>query len=345
MDMRNHRRSRNAVNTGNKAVDQINRRRFIKQSVLASVASVLAVRAAEKPAGERATAVAPESAAGRCPAGKIGKLPVSRLILGSNLITFYIHSRGLKFVKNLARHYYTEDKILETLAIAERNGINTIMTQADPQYLRILKRHREERGGKLQWIVSPRLSGKPESATEDAEAIRRLADDGVAAMYIHGVQGDPWCAAGDPSPIVRTLEAIKLNDVPAGVGGHDLNVIRFCERHGVGADFYVKTFHHHNYPGAPKPEELVKPLAEVPGYWCREPAETAKLMKEVKKPWIAFKVMAAGAIPPQDAFKYSYENGADFILAGMFDFEIEDDVKIAAEAVAATAHRARPWRS
>ena len=32
--------------------------------------------------------------------------------------------------------------------------------------------------------------------------------------------------------------------------------------------------------------------------------------------------MAAGAIPPENAFPYVFNGGADFVLAGMFDFEI-----------------------
>jgi hypothetical protein len=38
--------------------------------------------------------------------------------------------------------------------------------------------------------------------------------------------------------------------------------------------------------------------------------------------------MAAGAIPPNDAFQYVFRNGADHVLAGMFDFEIAEDVTI-----------------
>ena len=67
-------------------------------------------------------------------------------------------------------------------------------------------------------------------------------------------------------------------------------------------------------------------------------------MKTVDKPWIAFKTMAAGAIPPQTAFRYSYLNGADFVLAGMFDYEIAEDVKIANEALGRTKDRERAWK-
>jgi hypothetical protein len=48
-------------------------------------------------------------------------------------------------------------------------------------------------------------------------------------------------------------------------------------------------------------------------------------MQTVTKPWIAYKVMAAGAIHPREGFKYAYENGADFICAGMFDFQVRED--------------------
>ena len=68
------------------------------------------------------------------------------------------------------------------------------------------------------------------------------------------------------------------------------------------------------------------------------------MMETVKKPWIAFKVMAAGAIPPRKAFPYAFNAGADFVLAGMFDFQVEEDVQIAKEALA-RAKRSRPWRS
>jgi hypothetical protein len=66
-------------------------------------------------------------------------------------------------------------------------------------------------------------------------------------------------------------------------------------------------------------------------------------MATVEKPWLAFKVMAAGAIPPHVGFSHAFRNGADFVIAGMFDFQIEDDVKIAVENVRKFDNRKRPW--
>ena len=155
------------------------------------------------------------------------------------------------------------------------------------------------------------------------------------------------------------LSVIKDSGVPAGVASHGLDVVRFCEKEKLPVDFYVKTFHHLKYPTAPKPEEMARvrqsieryprgdlksDYAEVPGYWCSNPEETAKVMKSVTKPWIAFKVMAAGAIPPRDAFQYAFSNGADFILAGMFDFQIAEGARIAREMLATVKNRPRPWR-
>ena len=67
-------------------------------------------------------------------------------------------------------------------------------------------------------------------------------------------------------------------------------------------------------------------------------------MQTVKKPWFAFKVMAAGAIPPQDAFDYAFTNGADFVLAGMFDFEIAEDARIVREMFP-SVQRQRPLQA
>ena len=172
-----------------------------------------------------------------------------------------------------------------------------------------------------------------------------MIKDGCEAIYLWGVHADPMVAQGKIDLVAEAVELPKKYGVPSGVGCHALDVVKACEQHGVKADFYIKTFHSHSYPTAPKPEQITGPLSEYPGYWCANPKETADFMQGVQKPWIAFKTMAAGAIPPHQAFRYAFRSGADFVLAGMFDFEIAEDAQIAKEAAAAYKERQRPWHA
>jgi hypothetical protein len=74
-----------------------------------------------------------------------------------------------------------------------------------------------------------------------------------------------------------------------------------------------------------------------------DPQATINYLQELEKPWIAYKVLAAGAIPPRAGFKHAFDNGADFCVVGMFDFQVSEDVAIAKEAIAAAHNRERIW--
>jgi hypothetical protein len=322
-------------------ITDMNRRSFVKTTLLSSAGLALAMDThGQNQSNPEAKPAAPQGGLPKC---KIGQLEVSRILLGGNLLTHYTHSRDLRYVYNLAAHYNTDEKIMETLAIAEKNGINTLSMHNPIHPMSVLRRYRKERGGKIQWIICPTAQIDADMAFYRQD-IEDLLKDKCEALYVWGVHSDALIAKGKIDLLAKAVEVMKSYGVPAGVGAHSLDVVKACEEHGVKNDFYIKTFHHHKYPTAPKPEQINGPLNEFPGYWCSNPQETAEFMRTVTKPWIAFKVMAAGAIPPQSAFKYVYENGADFILAGMYDFEIAEDVKIAKEAFLGAAKRARPWR-
>lgn len=329
--------------------NRINRRAFIKRSLLTSAVGALALDAASGNASaQEARTVQPSPAGGTKPSnalpkGKIGNMEVSRLLLGGNLLTHFTHSRDLKYVYALAAHYNTEPKILETLALAEEQGINTVVAHTVPSILNIAKKHRNERGGRIKWILALSAPIEPDMKAY-AEQVKEVVGSGIDAVYVWGVHTDQLVAAGKTDLIAKAVDVIKSQGSPSGVAAHDLKVITECEQNKINADFYIKTLHHHNYPSAPKPEQLNAAVSEIPGYWCRNPEETVQYMKGVEKPWIAFKVMAAGAISPTSAFKYAFEGGADFVLAGMFDFEIKDDVTIANDLLSRDLKRERPWR-
>ena len=302
------------------------RRSFIKQAVLTSASAALALGSS--------TAVAADAPAAQnaVPSGKIRDMQIGRILLGGNLLTHYTHSRDLQYVYNLTKHYNTKEKIFDTMALAESFGVNAVVIHTAPNVLDMMKEYRQKRKGKMKWIVCS--TGNIENPAEYANALRYMVDAGVDAAYIWGVQTDGLAATGKVSVIAKAVETAKSLGIPCGVGAHELIVIEECERVKVPADFYIKTLHHHNYPSA---------KLEHDSMWCKNPRETIEFMKTVTKPWIAFKVMAAGAIPPEDAFRYVFSQGADFSLAGMFDFEIADDVQIAKRVLADLPPRSRPW--
>jgi hypothetical protein len=102
-------------------------------------------------------------------------------------------------------------------------------------------------------------------------------------------------------------------------------------------DFWVKTCHNHNYWSAQTGAAWKDNIFDY------DPEETIRFMGTLKEPWIAFKVLAAGAITPEEGLKYAYINGADFVCMGMYDFQIVEDVNTALDAISQTKERQRPW--
>ena len=65
---------------------------------------------------------------GKPPLAKIKDLEVSRIMLGGNLIGGWAHARDLIYVSKLVKAYHHDVKIFETFRMAERCGVNTILT-------------------------------------------------------------------------------------------------------------------------------------------------------------------------------------------------------------------------
>ena len=283
-----------------------------------------------KPKEESAAASAPK-AAQDFPRGRIGKLSISRLICGGNLISGFAHSRDLIYVSPLLKRYFTDEKVLETLALCEAHGINTAILRLDENTLRILKTYWKERGGKIQWIAQCKIT--EEDVTGE---LKQAVDGGALGAYVHGGVGDSMVENKKVELLGQAVEFVKRQGVAAGVAGHSIQVPKACEKARVNPDFYMKTFNSKKYWSA-------GPVPRLDSVWEETPAETAAFMQEVDKPWIAYKVLGAGAIHPNEGFRYAYQNGADFLCVGMFDFQVAEDVQIALSALDRARQRERMW--
>jgi hypothetical protein len=339
------------------------RRAFLGKSLLgmgaaglgaAGIGSPAAFAAASEPAAARDKApVKPKTsiAPGSLACGKIGNVSLSRLFLGGNLIGFCAHGRDLLYVHHLFRHYNTEAKIFETLDLALDCGVNTILTDA-PAWLPVLK-YNQQRQRKMQMMVA---LGIEKEKAKMREAVRRTVDAGATLVYCHGCSSDEQTMNNRVDLIGQAVELIKAGGVPAGVGSHSLQTTMAAVKHGIEPDFFVKTYHLDRYWSAtPKQNRVDWCWYGDDAYngddhdkfndnmWCLDADAVVAFMHTVAKPWVAFKVLAAGAIHPNVAFPNAYRNGADFIVAGMFDFQLEQNVKIAIDSLHKTQSRKRPW--
>jgi len=331
--------------------EEIGRRGFLKCSLVAGGAALAWGSHEEKALGveiganKKPDPVAPSVPPLTLPHGKIKDLEISRVICGGNLIGGWAHSRDLIYVSPLIKAYHTDDKIIETFQLAERRGINTALT--NPTSNRIINAYRKA-GGKMQWISDC-------AAGNLKDAIKSSVDTGADAVYVQGGICDTMVKNRELKELESVVSFMKDLGVPCGLGAHSLDTVRACVQAGFDPDFWVKTLHKDNYWSA-TPAGGRHTFDEVDGnkqdhdlhhdnMWCINAQETIAYMATLKKPWIAFKTLAAGAIHPRHAFPWCFENGADFLCVGMFDFQIVENTDIAAQALQSVMQkgRARPW--
>ncbi|MHC4459752.1 MAG: hypothetical protein ACYS0I_22160 [Planctomycetota bacterium] len=161
-----------------------------------------------------------------------------------------------------------------------------------------------KRGGTIQWIAQTKI--KEDDIRSDIDV---AIDCGAVSAYIHGGISDNYVKNGKVDLLCKAVDYIKQKNVPAGIGGHDLQVPMACEKAGLDPDYYLKTLNSGNYWTAgprlikdsdwkPGPVQVVEPefmKNTNDNIWATTPQQTIEFMKNINKPWIAYKVLGAGA--------------------------------------------------
>ena len=285
---------------------------------------------------------------GELPKGKVGPHELSRLIMGGNLIGGWAHARDLIYAEQLFKAYNTEMKIFETLMLCEKAGINSINIGFPT--IETMVKYRKVTGSKIKIITQVGIREKSKDIYED---VSYAVDQGIDIIQLQGNWCD-WLVRDKKFDVINgMMNRIRSQGILAGMGAHTIDSFIECEENGIIPDYYMKTMHHDNYWSA-HPRENRRPF-EVDGdkskdhnmfhdnCFCPFPDRTVEFVNRVQVPVMGFKVLAAGAIHPKNGFRWAFENGADFICVGMFDFQVVDDVNICIDTLQNLRNRTRGW--
>ena len=285
---------------------------------------------------------------GELPRGRIGEHEISRLVAGGNLVGGWAHARDLIYASSLFKAYNTEKKVYETLMLAEQAGINAINIGFPTNAL--IAKYKKATGSKIKVISQIH----PDMEKGDYYVnIDKAIDFGVDIVQIQGNQVD-WLVRDNRIDVVeKMMDHIRRQGYVAGLASHTVDALIATEEAGIIPDYYMKTMHHDNYWSAHPIENRVPFEVDGKNYldhnkfhnncFCLFPDKTVEFVQRATVPVMGFKVLAAGAIHPEDGFNWAFQNGADFICVGMFDFQVVDDVNITIDVLNKLQGRTREW--
>lgn len=241
------------------------------------------------------------------PAVRLGTLEVSRFILGSNPFWGYSH-KSPQLDEEMKRHH-TDERIMQILDEAAECGLTALASPPDARWVNIWSRYRDQ-GGRLKIWIS-QCHGNPEQMHEE---IDRSIKAGARAIFIQGLRVEEQFGAGNFDVLRSWIEHIKDAGLPAGAAAHWPEIHPELERRKFPTDFYYQCLYN---------------VSKTTDYSAVEREKAVAVIKELEKPVIAYKILAAGRLPANEGFEYAFNHIArkDGVCVGIYAQKAIDQIR------------------
>jgi hypothetical protein len=274
-------------------ITELSRRAFLKDTAL--LASAAAAMQSLEPAAAQA------AQAWSMPRIRLGQVEVSRLILGSNPFFGYAHRDGDIGRQMVA--YYTPERIMAVLDQAAALGVAAVVAPPSPAWIGIFAKYLA-RGGKLNtWIAQPH--GSPKGMKKEIDTAIKA---GAKAFFIQGHRVEEQFDQKAYEVVRGWLQHGKSHGVPVGIASHRPETHLIAEKLDFPTDFYFQCFFRIDQ----HPENFALE--------CRDKAvETIRAI--TTKPVVAYKILGAARLPPEEGFAYAFKNIAvkDGVCVGIYN--------------------------
>ena len=243
----------------------------------------------------------------------LGKYSISRLVIGSN--PFNGGSHPSTFVNREMKQYHTTEQILKTLRRGKEVGVNC--WQISGSNAALFKRFADEGLGMHGIVIA---SGNP-------AGIKTFAQAGCVGIAHHGESTDNLFKSGKIEKVGDYLKQTRDAGLLAGVSSHMPDAIDAVESKGWHVDYYMTcVYERHRNDAALK--KLLGRVPIPPGevYLREDPARMFKVVRQTKRPCLAFKILAAGRLSDrrqwvEAAFRETFAGikPTDGVILGIYD--------------------------
>ena len=213
---------------------------------------------------------------------------VSRLILGDNpfIGNSYVPDT---YPRREVYDYYTADNVMKAFFTAEENGINTYMALADSFHMRMYRQYKSE-GGKMKIMF------QTHPAVDLQANIYSMMECEPVAIYHQGSTLEEFLDEGKKDFLLSRLELIRSAGVYTGLGTHVPEIIQQAERENWGMDFYMSCLYNYRNLRKGQKSSFFTKLPKYVVFHAEDPPKMYKVIQEVNKPCIAFKIFAGGQV-------------------------------------------------
>jgi hypothetical protein len=216
------------------------------------------------------------------------------------------------------REYFTVERVVAFVERCERMGINAWQTGHGPddKVVRALGTLRD-RGSKVHWLT---LAWEGDGHRPLAEV---LALKPIAVVH-HGGVTDRLFRGNQREKVHDFVKKAHDAGVLAGVSSHNPDHVAFVEEKGWENDFFMTCFYNVTRPA----EEIRSKLGTAPlgePFLESDRDEMSAVVRQVKRPCFAFKILAAGhhcwdEKSVDSAFEYAFSHikKGDGVIVGMY---------------------------
>jgi len=241
------------------------------------------------------------------PTIRLGTLEVSRLILGSNPFWGYSHKSAQ--LDEEMRRFHTDERIAQILDEAASCGLTALASPPDERWTKLWTRYAAG-GGKLKIWIS-QCHGNAEQMLQE---IDRSVRAGAKAIFIQGARVEEQFGKGNFETLRTWIARIKDAGLPAGAAAHWPEIHPELERRGFPTDFYFQCMYNASKTSDYSPAEREKAAATV---------------ARLKKPVIAYKILAAGRLTAAEGFEYAFNHiqRKDGVCVGIYAQNAIDQIR------------------